>query len=301
MSAERWWIAEAPVTFTWDLWYACNYRCSYCWWEMGGLWETLAKQHKLLPPAEWDAVWTRIYDRCGEARIEVLGGEPLLYPKFGELLRLLSAKHRLQVTTNLSPEPAQLERLLDPLSPERVHFNASFHPQFIGLQPFLERTQVLQDRGFDPGVLFVTWPPLLPRLEEYRREFVSRGYPFSAMIFQGDWEGRTYPEAFTPAEKAMIEGVMNHPTLKSAEVRYRLDRDAVIGKLCHAGRVYANVKANGDVYRCGQDAFGRRPMGNLFDPGFELLDAPKPCPYRQCSCLEFKYLDELLQAPQAAA
>ncbi|MDE1976056.1 MAG: hypothetical protein KGI84_02210 [Elusimicrobia bacterium] len=47
-----WWSNEAwdRTSFTWDLWYGCNYRCSYCWWEMDDLWADLAKKHLILPP-----------------------------------------------------------------------------------------------------------------------------------------------------------------------------------------------------------------------------------------------------------
>lgn len=292
-----WWIEEHPLTFTWDLWYACNYRCSYCWWEMDQLWDVLAKQHKVLPPEQWVAVWDRIHSLYGTARLEVLGGEPLLYPRVGELLEGLSRRHFVQVTTNLSPSPEKLSRILDRVSPDRVHFNLSFHPQFTTLDIFLQKALLLKGAGFEPAVLCVTWPPFLSELASYRKQFRDRGIPFTLMIFQGRWEGKTYPEDFTVEESSLIQSLMSAPSqeLKEAEVRYRLERQETLGKLCHSGRVYANVKGNGDVFRCGQDAFGRHPIGSIFDPAFRLFDIPKPCPYERCSCLEFKYLDEIFE------
>jgi MoaA/NifB/PqqE/SkfB family radical SAM enzyme len=291
---REWWLDEHPLSFTWDLWYACNYRCSYCWWEMEDLWAELAKRHRVLSPQAWAEIWGRVHDRHGEARIDLLGGEPLLYPRANELLALLSVHHRLVVTTNMSQEPEAVERLAAELSPERVHFNISFHPQFTSTGLVLEKIKRLHSRGFRPAILFVTWPPFLPRLAEYRREFQDAGVPFSPMIFQGKHEGKAYPDAYSPEDRALIEGVMGGPQKgKEAEVDYRLDVRATLGKPCHAGRVYANIKADGQVFRCGQDAFSQKPMGNLFDQDFRLHDAPQPCPYERCSCLEFKYLDEL--------
>jgi MoaA/NifB/PqqE/SkfB family radical SAM enzyme len=290
----RWWLEDGPLSFTWDLWYACNYRCSYCWWEQENLWDKLAKEHKLLSPEEWLCVWRRIGDDHGEATIDVLGGEPLIYPRAAELLARLSEIHQLRVTTNLSIDGAKLAALIESVSPERVHFNASFHPEFTPFDAFLGRVLRLQDAGFDPAVLFVPYPPLVEKMAGWREACQARGVPFSVMIFQGAWEGKTYPDAFTDEQKEAIGLAMNNEKLKDAEVKYRLERGATRGKLCHSGRVYANVKANGDVYRCGQDAFGRQPMGNLFDPAFRLYDAPRPCPYERCSCLEFKFLDEIM-------
>jgi MoaA/NifB/PqqE/SkfB family radical SAM enzyme len=297
---REWWKDEHPLTFTWDLWYACNYRCSYCWWEMENLWADLAKRHRILSPEAWAEIWGRVHARHGEARIDVLGGEPLLYPRATELLAALSRQHRLVVTTNLSPELEALEKMASALSPERVHFNVSFHPQYTTLAAVLDKIGRLRARGYLPGVLFVTWPPFLDRLSEYRGACREAGIPFSPMVFQGEHAGRRYPDAYTPEERALIEDTMGgRPEQNEAERDYRLDVRATLGKPCHAGRVYANIKADGQVFRCGQDAFGLKPMGNLFDEDFRLHDAPKPCPYERCSCLEFKYLDELMRPPRA--
>lgn len=287
----RWWLDWPGATFTWDVWYSCNYRCSYCWWEMDGLWNKLAEQNRVLPPEDWEKVWDRVHERHGEARLDLLGGEPLLYPRMDELCRRLSRKHKLLITTNLSFDAEKLERFLDGLDPDRVHFAASFHPQFTSLDAFMEKALLLKRAGFEPAALFVTWPPLLSRLEEYRSAFLAREIPFSLMIFQGRHGGKEYPDAYTAEEKELLGGM----TPSADEEKYRLLSESTLGKLCHSGRVSANVKGNGDVYRCGQDAFGLKPMGNIFDPEFRLDDAPKPCPYSRCSCKEFRYLDELMR------
>lgn len=287
-----WYNSDAPISFTWDLWYSCNYRCSYCWFEMDNKWEEIAKLNKMLAPQEWVRIWNRIGAPYGGLRIDMLGGEPLYYPRIGELLEGLSRKNVLVVTTNLSPELNKLRAIISDLDPERVHFNVSFHPEFTDFDSFLERLTLLKDQKFDPGVLFVTYPPLLEKLPEYRKAFHERGFPFTLMIFQGMYKGKRYPEAFSGDKKEMIKKL----TVIEAETKYRLLRSSTKGKLCHAGTVYANVKGNGDVYRCGQDAFGLKRMGNILDPDFKLHDGPQPCPYEQCSCLEFKFLDELRTA-----
>ena len=287
-----WWLEDHPLTLSWDIWYACNYRCSYCWWEMDDLWAELSKRHRILSPEEWAAVWSRIHARYGTALIDLLGGEPMIYPRCGELLQALAQQHRFRITTNLSLKMDDLEKLLEGISPERVHFNVSFHPQFAVLEEFLEKVEKLREQGYQPGVLFVPWPPLLPKLAHYRAEFRKRGLPFTAMIFQGKWNGKDYPASYTQEERVLLADMMSDPSIKDSEVKYRLERQSPRGKLCHAGRIYANIKGNGDVYRCGQDAFGRRPMGNIFDPDFKLYEAPEPCPADSCSCLEFRYLDK---------
>jgi MoaA/NifB/PqqE/SkfB family radical SAM enzyme len=192
------------------------------------------------------------------------------------------------ISTNLSMGPAGL---LD-LDPERVHFNASFHPESTELGEFLPKVLALKSRGFEPGVALVAWPPFLDRLEEYRRAFVSSGVPFSLMVFQGRHAGKDYPAAYTALERSILAGCIKDECEKS----YRMELKGTLGKPCHAGRVYANVKGDGAVYRCGQDAFSRKPLGNIFDPGFKLHASVRPCPYEHCSCQEFEYLEEVMRA-----
>ncbi len=291
---HRWWLDEPRLCLSWDLWYGCNYRCSYCWWEMEDLWADLAKRHKILPPEEWISIWGRVRERHGEARLDVLGGEPLLYPKASELWRGLAGLHRLLITTNLSISIEKLRELMAAAPPERLHLNASFHPQFSDQDEFLEKLLLLHSKGYEPGVLLVTWPPLVAKMPEYAALFKKWNLPFTPMVFQGRWEGESYPEAFDEDQKRVIESLMgNAGVAKEDELKYRLLRESTRGKPCNAGRVYANVKADGSVYRCGQDAFGHQPLGNIFDSQFNLFEKPEPCPYEKCSCLEFKYLDEI--------
>jgi MoaA/NifB/PqqE/SkfB family radical SAM enzyme len=289
--SKDWRKTVFPATFTWDLWYFCNYRCSYCWFEAEKAWAELARRYPPLPVEKWVEAWERIHSLYGTVRIDVGGGEPLLFPRGDELFGALSRRHRLQITTNLSLPAAGLDRLLRAVTPDRVQFQASFHPEFSDLPAFLEKLAMLKTAGFSPSVLYVTWPPSVAKMGHYRDLFAKAGCLMTVMAFQGRWEGRNYPEAFTRDEQDFIASFLPSDELKISEVKYRLERRATSGKLCHSGRVYANLKPNGDLYRCGQVEAG--PIGNIFDPEFRLYDAPKPCPYQHCSCQEFRYLDEV--------
>lgn len=283
---------ELPV-FVWDLWYTCNYRCSYCFWELDRLWDKLAAHNRVLPPETWIAAWERVRARCGAVKIDIVGGEPLIYPGFGRLLSGLAENHALTITTNLSLPVGNLRELVSLVSPQCVRFNASFHPEFTSFESFTEKILLLKSSGYEPGVLMVAWPPLLPRMKGYGKQFADLGIPFTPMIFQGTWERRNYPGAYTETEKQSISELLGGP-LRDEEIEYRLENRTTLGKLCHAGKEYANIKGTGEVFRCGQDAFRRRPMGNILDSGFALFEKPLPCQHENCSCQEFRYLDEIL-------
>jgi MoaA/NifB/PqqE/SkfB family radical SAM enzyme len=75
-------------------------------------------------------------------------------------------------------------------------------------------------------------------------------------------------------------------------VSYNLERKPTLGKPCYAGHFYANVKPNGDVFRCGQLSNTDSVMGNIFDPDFKMYPGAAPCPVPQCVCSEYVYLAE---------
>jgi MoaA/NifB/PqqE/SkfB family radical SAM enzyme len=258
---------------------------------MEDLWSKLAATHRILPPEKWLEVWDRIHGLYGEARLDVIGGEPMRYPRAVELFAALSERHRVSITTNLSSSRDDLQALTDRAGPDRLHLAASYHPEFVG------KIRFLLEKGFEPHVTLVAWPPFFDRILEWRTLFRGMGVPFSTLVFQGTHDGKQYPAAYDADQLALLEETIPEP----AEVEYRLRQRRTLGKPCGAGHVYANVKGSGDVYRCGQDAFGHRPLGNIFDPAFRLHTEPQNCPYEHCSCGEFYFLWENYSGRSKAA
>ncbi len=272
---------------TWDLWYRCNYRCSYCWFEMDKVWDKLAKEHEGIGVARWIEAWERLYERCGTISVDVLGGEPLLYPSGLDLFAGMARWHRLYIISNLSASMDFLERLASRIPPERLHLSASYHHQFARWEEFWDKVLFLAGKGYHPEVTMVSWPPLLDDIDQKRKILEAAGIRCDIHVFQGIWEGRDYPRSYSSRERGILGGLVP----QDDDRQYRMHEAKTIGRLCAAGHVYANVKANGDVFRCGKDSMFSKPMGNMFDPEFRLLDAPAPCPYNFCNaCGEHVYL-----------
>jgi organic radical activating enzyme len=60
------------ISFSWDLHWACNYRCPYCWWH--GRWDELAPRNRYPGTGNLVNIWKRIYEKYGEVHIEIAGG-----------------------------------------------------------------------------------------------------------------------------------------------------------------------------------------------------------------------------------
>jgi MoaA/NifB/PqqE/SkfB family radical SAM enzyme len=179
------------------------------------------------------------------------------------------------------------------VTPDNFHVNASYHPQFAAPGPFLKKLAVLRDRGFEPGVLVVSHPSFLQDLPALRKAFRAEGHPFTTLVFRGEYNGKPYPESFTPEEKAVVsETIAQEGAQRASYKRFQLDRDDTLGRLCYTGSVYGNVKPTGEVYRCGRDQTALKPIGNIFDPDFRMDPAPTACPFKNCSCQEYIYVAE---------
>lgn len=293
-----WWrqdLYDGPM-FTWDALYTCNYRCSYCWFEQESLWDYLAKQYPVIPAEKWLAAWERVHARYGRCRVDVLGGEPFVFPGAVDFYVALARLHMVWINTNLSVSRRNLEKLVAEADPATLHIHGSLHPEFADSEEFFQKALYLRDHGFTPTICAVSYPPLLERLQESERRFRAEGIAFTTLVFRGTYEGKPYPESFTPEQKAVLRLDGGLAAEDGAKWTYQVDREKTFGKICYAGHHYGNVKPNGNVYRCGMagpHAGDLGYVGNLFEETFALWDSPKPCPVQKCSCQEYIFLADV--------
>jgi hypothetical protein len=269
------------LKFSWDIHYKCNFRCPYCWFYRE--WANLGKRSLYLSPDEWMIHWKKIYDKYGEVKIEIVGGEPFIYPSFIELVKKLSSIHLVKVTTNLSGD---IERFAKEINPERVDLDLNFHILFIDLETVLRKALILKNSGFKGGICYLAYPPQMHKIKYLSEEFRKVGVNFALAAFWGEYNGQKYPAAYTEEEKEMMQ-----PFLGDVDrVTYHLNAQSPKGKLCNAGYRYASIKGDGSVTRCGP--LSDKPIGNITNENFSLLDASSPCEADFCPCNEY---DNLLE------
>ncbi len=263
----------------WRINQRCNFRCAYCF--RPGVNERQFEEHpdcrKYTAQFIADA-----FQRTGRKwRIHMTGGEPFLYPDFVRLLTELQKRNEISVNTNLS-QP--VDPFIRQVSPGAIYaINASAHVAELeakcgGLDPFARRVLQLQDSGFYVQVFLVSYPPELPqlaaRIERLRELGVQR---VSVKIFRGDCAGKSYPGAFTPAERRQIQAF----GLSPYEEAILADRINFAGGLCSAGYSAFNMDVSGRITQCS--AIGEI-CGNLFDGTFQPLHSPQHCRAPHCIC-----------------
>jgi len=264
------------IYFTWDIHYKCNFRCPYCWFYK--IWEIMEKDNIYLSPQDWFSHWKRIFDKYGQVRIEITGGEPFLYPDFIELVRLLSSIHTIKITTNMSGD---IERFVKEINPERVSLDMNFHILFSDLEEFIKKVLLVKKAGFKGGVCFLAYPPQMDKIDYLSKRFQKEGIGFALAAFWGEYEGKRYPESYTEEEKEIMKPYLGDIN----RITYHLNASSPKGKLCNAGYKYALVRANADVVRCGR--LINKIIGSILDENFSLLSEPSACETDFCPTNEY--------------
>lgn len=284
----------------WHMLDTCNYRCAYCFFGP----ETLgAKLRTFSDPKGWSSA----FDATGAIwLLHMTGGEPGIYPEFVELCERLTARHFISINSNLTH--ASLVDFSRRIDPSRVSFiNAGLHLEERELRKghaaFLRNADALRERDFPLLVSLVATPSALARFDDAIALLAPIGLFPIPKLFRGSEGGRTYPQAYSAAEK-------QHFKTLAARARdfYRADllrRDeppsidilnddlfldgvpSYRGALCTAGERFVQILPSGDVHRCG----GGDPLGNVLAGTFARRAGPAPCDTQHCYYFCNKYSD----------
>ena len=274
---------KKKVSFTWNILFGCNYRCTYCWFH--NEWHRLAKYNRFFSVKELVKFWEGIYRNYGAIPIDVLGGEPFLYPKFTELIKEISNFHTLSIVTNLSTD---IKKFVEEIDSSKVNISPTFHPLFAKIDNFLAKMQVLKQNGFSSPVSYLAYPAQLGLLEFYRKKIEQNGFSFVTHSFWGEYKGVSYPQGYSEEEREFIYPyLITRANEKLQLAPKKIDKT----QLCRAGEIYAIVRPDGQICRCGRTLFNET-LGNITEDNFQLLDFPQPCNSESgyCPCNEWAFL-----------
>jgi len=278
----------------WNLLDACNYRCAYC---LNGPATLAAKMRTFASVPAWQAA----FDASKLTWLaHITGGEPSAYPDFVELCDALTVNHFISLNSNLTHRSlARFAKLIDP---SRVSFiNAGFHleerQRRVGVDAFLRNAEELRTAGFRILVSLVATPAVLARFAEAITLLAPvQLFPIPKLM-RGQVGGASYPKAYTAEDKGRFRiysrlarefyrdlpaQVVEPPSLDMLHDDEYVDGlPDYKGRLCEAGRMFVELRANGDVFRCGR----RDLQGNLLDGSFVRRLHPEPC--RSVHCYYF--------------
>ncbi len=300
-------IAPYRCFFTWGMHYNCNYNCTYCYAPKP---QNITFENNPNNIAKYERVeniidsWKYIYDKYGSSRIRLDGGEPSIYPSFFEIIKELSKFHRLQMNTNLSFD---INKFCDVSDPKQIRVDASLHCEYTKLETFVEKLNILKQKGYKLTVSYVGYPDFLENIPLAKKIIQTMNIPFFVHPYSGFYEGRQYPQSYTEQDKKFIYDIDYE---SKTELTWRQERKSNYKKniddgnkwskkevekfqqnkqkqfeeqtkagkykICEMGQMYARIYPNGNTYRCCSSD-GNTYLGNLFDKSIKLLEEPEKC------------------------
>jgi len=217
-------------------------------------------------------------DRSGRTfRISFTGGEPFLVPNLVEACTEITKKHCISLLTNLVT--GDIRDLAGCIDPDRViSIIASLHIKELKhrglLELYSEHYTILKSANFPIVAAQVAYPPLLSEIEDYLDYFDSRDIQVTFVPFEGRYDGRHYPEAYTPHELRVFG-------LDQADFAVFKSR----GIACNAGYNAGVVSPTGRIKPCFQSG---ETMGNIYE-SVTFKDTMTACTHDRCTCPLYAY------------
>ena len=272
--------AECRLRATWQAPACCNMQpeCPYC----SNAWERRTKP--ALPPA-FDALvdgLEALAERHGPLYLSVCYGEPTSSRDVIAAIGRLGRRHKVDVSTNLL---FPLRAIRDWPRNGNIRLATSFHPhRWLDLAAFIAKRREIEASGIECGIAeIVAYPPYLLLLPGWCEELRAAGIEPHVGPFHGGFEGRAYPDSYTPEEREWVWGQVE---ACYGECRTGEDTSEL---LCRTGAEYVYIEWSGVVRRCYMPR--AQVLGNLADGDVALLPGPTPCAEQQCPCPDmWRYL-----------
>jgi len=267
-------LKDYPNRILWMINTSCNLNCEYCF------------EKNTLQKGITNDVFFSVKQICEAFNntnrkwlILISGGEPFLYPNIYDILTGLTINNHIQITTNLMV--CDVEKLIDAVHPSKLlMISASYHVMTKRNQKeknnFINKCIRLKNAGFNVLVNYVSYPPLLERIDMDYLELIDSGIEnFSVLTFRGKYNGQLFPESYSSKQFSLIEKY----AFDSAEMKFARGHTNFHSYLCEAGHSYFSMDKYGNIKRCGTI---NKPYGNLFMGTFYSDRKLMPCTVNEC-------------------
>ena len=266
-----------------SLWLNCNLKCPYCFGNPSAPPRTWPEEtaHRLRRLEEF-------LNRTGIWSLDISGGEPAIYPGFGDFCaRLTAAGHQVMFFTNGTIPLVDVLPGASIKEISRVTLSyqiANERNQRLD-RVFTENIALLQEHGVEVAVNYVLYPKRKDDPARIKERFDRPGINLQFRAFQGEFEKRQYPFAYSAVEKEAFARIGDLRALFLMENGYYTPTF----KKCRAGSetFYISFRTGG-VYSCEQ--LQQREIANFAEANasevFHSRVSPVPltCPAKRCTC-----------------
>lgn len=267
----------------------CNYNCSYC------------SDYHRIGDYRWPSDWTPYLNFIKDLKsrhkflyVEVLGGEPTLWPKFQDFVLEISGPN---VFVEFSTNASRTIRYWEQFANANIMACLSWHSEEADDEHFIKVAEILQEKVCVHIPLMVT----PENFERAKAIFDRLKHLNTDLVPKLTRKNISNPEHFdfTPEQ---LEWISNNKVLKmvTPKMDWMFPKDIYIddrkikwpkmqrknlhnfnGWTCTAGIKRFFVDKNGDIERCTKRV-GEK-LGNIMT-GYALIDEPIVCHKDRCPC-----------------
>ena len=284
---------KADLTIDYMLTFRCNYDCSYC------------ISHDINHPLITDSAKkisnalnyvNDLYNK-NNVKLNILGGEPLLYKDLLKIINNLDDNIQAKITTNLSVSLDYIKKNFTILN-NKLQIRASYHAEYTDPDIFIEKILYLHSLKYDikspvaihyDKDLFNKSLYVLDSLKELAIPILLLKMGEKNQIFGNHYSYSKYQlnkiEKYSKSLDKTFKAVYDNETFYYSYYDIiSQNKDNFKGMKCYAGHERIHIKENGDVYPSACFLKTSVRLGNIFKKTVKKPNAFVTCPFTFCRC-----------------
>lgn len=268
----------------------CNYKCSYC------------NDYHRDGSYRWSDDWSpyvnlidQLKQRNQNLYIEVLGGEPTVWPRFQEFVDTISDD---QVFVEYATNASRTLRYWEQFKTQRAFVFLSWHHEFADDDHFFKVAEIMQHKASVSVPLMIV-PENFERARQLYERLSTLSIECTPKFTRTSINGTSYFE-YTDEQKQWIQ-TTHYNKMKPFGIDWEIPRNLHFdgkkikfmdvldqglhkfkGYTCTAGIKRLMVEPNGNIKRCTKNVGGS--LGNILTGSYTLPDDPIVCDYAACPC-----------------
>lgn len=268
----------------------CNYRCSYC------------NDYHRDGSHRWSDDWApyitlidKLKQRNQNLYIEVLGGEPTVWPRFQEFVDTISDD---RVFVEYATNASRTLRYWEQFKTQRAFVFLSWHHEFADDDHFFKVAEIMQHKASVSIPLMIV-PENFERAKMLYDRLTTLNVECTPKFTRTSINGTSYFD-YTDEQKQWIQS-SHYNRMTPFGIDWEIPRNLHFdgkkikfmdvleqglhkfkGYTCTAGIKRLMVEPNGNIKRCTKNVGGS--LGNILTGEYTLPDDPIVCNYAACPC-----------------